>query len=339
MSRKHMPLLIGGAVVLLLAVVLIYLLVSARSRHASGAGDLALVQGKLTRLTSRPVFPSEANVQTMGRQVSIYREYMNGLYDAMRAGQPPAEDVSRARFPLVLEEVIRRLVNDARASSVALPEGFPFGFQRYTEGNLPAEDEATRLVSQLRAIEALCEILFKAGIAELQAVDRTVFEKDLQSAPVEEDYRRGRARDAEAVVAAPSTELYKDPDGLFTRERYGLTFRSSLPAMWAVLDRLAKGNPFVVLTKVEAVNAARPAVLQPKAEESKPEAAKPAAVSAPAGWTAPAAAASGEKKEAEILPRELRVAAGQELPLFRIELDLYRFADAVQAAPEGEVTP
>ena len=37
---------------------------------------------------------------------------------------------------------------------------------------------------------------------------------------------------------------------------------------------------------------------------------------------------------------DLNRASGEViLPLFRIELDLYRFADAVQAAPEGEVTP
>lgn len=339
MNRKHMPLLIGGLLVLVLAIVLLYLLFSARGRYHEGVSALSLAQGRLARLTSRAVFPSEANVQTLDKQAKIYADYLDGLYGAMREGQFASESVPRARFPLVLEEVIGQLVNDARAKSTTLPADFSFGFQRYTAGNLPADEEVERLVVQLRSIASLCEILFGAGVAELLAVDRTVFEKDAQMAPVEEEYGRRslRSREGTPDAAPASTELFKDPDGLFTKERYSLSFRAPVPALWAVLDRLAKGSPLVVLTKVEVSNPARPAVIVPKPEEAKEPAPRPASAG---GWqsAAPRETGAGDKKEPEILPRELRVVAGQELPVVRLELDLYRFVEAA-AAEKGEENP
>ena len=338
MNRKHMPLLAGGLVVLLLAIVLFYLLFSAKGRYADGFSKLTLIQSQLQRLTNRSVFPSDANVQAMGKQQEIYREYLDGLRGAMKKGQWAAEPVTRDRFRQLMEETLRQLVNDARTKAVALPADFAFGFQRYAEGNLPAEEEMNRLVDQLNSVKALCEILYDAGIGELVSVDRTVFEKDAQVAPVEEEFGRRSARNrTEAAPAAPSVELVADPMGLYTKEHYVLSYRAQDPANWKVLDRLAQGSPFVVVTRVEIVNSARPAVAPPPAEEAAPAAA-PAPVST-SGWQSPGAAAAVAKPAAEILPRELRIVAGQELPNVRLEVDLYRFAETAVDVAQGEENP
>ena len=335
MNRKHMPLLAGGLVVLLLAIVLFYLLFSAKGRYADGFSKLTAIQGQLQRLTNRSVFPSESNVQAMGKQQEIYREYLDGLRGAMKKGQWAAEPVTRDRFRQLMEETLRQLVNDARAKAVALPANFAFGFQRYAEGNLPAEEEMNRLVDQLNSVKALCEILYEAGIGELVSVDRTVFEKDAQVAPVEEEFGRRSARNRpEAAPAAPSVELAADPLGLYTKEHYVLSYRAQDAANWKVLDRLAQGSPFVVVTRVEIVNAARPAVTAPPPAEE----AAPAPVST-AGWQSPGAAAAVAKPAVEILPRELRIVAGQELPDVRLEVDLYRFAETAVDVAKGEENP
>jgi hypothetical protein len=186
----------------------------------------------------------------------------------------------------------------------------------------------------------LCEVLYDAGIGELISVDRTVFEKDAQAAPVEEaaSARRNLRNRPEAEVVAPPTELFRDPDGLFTKEHYVLSYRAQDAANWKVLDQLSKGAPFVVVTRVEISNPARPAVVPPKTEEKSATAPNPVAVGV---WkaAAPRGEDPGEKKEQEILPRELRVVAGQELPNVRLEVDLYRFAEAASAAGKGEVSP
>ena len=335
-----MPLLIGGVVVLLLAIALFFLLFSTHSRYAEGASQLSVAQSSLQRLSSRAVFPSEANVQTMGKQLDIYQEYLDGLYDSMREGQRASAPVDRDGFRRLLEEGLGSLLNDARSKSVTIAPDFAFGVQRYIAGNPPSDEDLPRLVDQFTSLGTLCRVLFDAGIGELVSVDRAVFEKDAQVAPAEEEFgRRGARNRSEPQVAAPSAELFQDPDGLFTKEHYVLSYRAQDAANWKVLDRLAKGAPFVVVTKLEISNPARPAVVPPKTEEKAAAAPKPTST---AGWKAAgteSAGVRGDKEEPTILPRELRVVAGQELPLVRLEVDLYRFAETAVAADKGEENP
>lgn len=339
MNRKHMPLLAGGVVALLLAVGLFFWLFSARGRYAEGFSKLSSSQSQLQRLTNRTTFPSPGNVQAMEKQLGIYREYLEGLKAAMKKGQRAAETITRDRFRQLLEDTLRQLANDARQKGVVLPANFAFGFQRYAEGVLPAEEEMNRLVDQLYSVKSLCEILYEAGIGELVAVERTTFEKDAQTAPVEEEYGRRSARArTEQAVAAPSVELEADPLGLHTREHYVLSYKAQDEATWRVLDRLAQGAPFVVVTKVEIVNSARPAVLVPAAAPT-PAAAAPKPTSV-AGWQAPGAATPLAAEAPEILPRELRIVAGQEWPNVRLEVDFYRFVEpAAEEVAQGEEHP
>lgn len=336
MSRKHMPLLIGGLVALVLALILGYLLVSAKSHYSAGADVLASVQSRLQRLSSRAVFPSEANVQTMGKQLDIYQDYLNGLYTSMRGGQQPAEPIDRDRFRRLLEDGLRKLLNDARTKSVTLAPNLAFGVQRYMDGTPPTDEELPRLVDQFQTIAALCEILYDAGIGELVSVDRTVFEKDALAAPVEEEFnRRGLRGRPDADAAAPLTELFKDPDGLFTKEHYVLSYRAKDAATWKVLQRLSQGTPFAVVTKLELSNPARPPVVLPKTEE-KAEPPQPVSTS---GWAAPGTAIPAVREEPTVLPRELRVVAGQELTNVRLEVDIYRFAEPASDTEKAEVNP
>ena len=338
-----MPLMVGGAVVLLLVVALAFLLVVKSGAYSESTTGLSAAQMQLQRLSTRSIFPSEANVQTLGKQLDIYREYREGLLADMRKDQRPAPAIDRDGFRRVLEDGLRRLVSDARAKSVALAPGLAFGVQRYIEGAPPSDDELPRLVDQFAAIADLCEVLYDAGIGELVSVERTVFEKDAQAAPVEEEFgRRGlRGRgEAAPAAAAASSELYRDPDGLFTREHYVLAYRAQDAANWNVLDRLSKGAPFAVVTKMEIANPSRPAVVVPKTEEASAPASAPVSTE---GWQSagPAGRLAGAAKEETVLPRELRVVAGQELSNVRLEVDLYRFAEAAAApaAGEGEVQP
>ena len=335
-----MPLLIGGAVVLLLALALGYWLFSARSRYREETDALEQSQNRLNRLSTRDVFPSDANVETMERQLDIYQDYLDGLFQTMREGQRPQEPINRDRFRQLLEQTLRRLVQAARAKSIVLPPDLAFGFQRYAAGTPPEEEHLDRLVDQLRSVSILCAVLYEAGIGELVSVERTVFEEDTPAVPVEEEYgrRRSRGRGEPEPEVVKATDLVRDPDGLFTRERYVLSYRAQDEANWKVLDRLSKGAPFVVVSKMEIVNSARPPVVPPPAPSAAEEAPRASAAAATA-WQAPGAARPAGGREAPaILPRELRVVAGQELPQVRLEVDVYRF---VQEAPaeEGEENP
>ena len=331
-----MPLLVGGAGVLLLSAVLLYLLFSVKGGYGDSFDALTMAQGKLHRLTSRAVFPSAGNVQAMGSQLEIYKEYRDGLSKAMREGQWPERTIDRDGFRRMLEEGLRKLYTDAREKSVASAPNLAFGVQRYIEGNPPVDEEIPRLVDQFGSIAALCNILYDAGIGELTSVERSIFEKDALVAVPEDDAGRLRRGRADPVAVAPNKNLFRDSDGLFTKEHYVLSYRANDAANRKVLDRLASGAPFTVVTKMEISNPARPPVVPPKAAaESVAPAPPPVAAG---GWQAPglrgAAAAAPE-----ILPRELRVVAGRELSNVRLEVDLYRFADLAGSDVKGEENP
>lgn len=330
-----MPLLIGALVAVLLAAALVFLLFRAKAAYDAESAQLMKEQRRLHQLSSRPVFPSAANVQAMNQQLEIYQEYLDGLYQAMRKGQARVLTVDRDGFRRMLEQGLRRLLTGARSKSVAIAPNLAFGVKRYIEGAAPSNEELPRLVDQFRSIATLVGILYEAGIGELVAVERTVFEEEAQVAPVEEEFVRRRPRGrAEPEPEASGNELDEDPDGLFTREHYTLVYKAQDAVNWKVLDRLSQGAPFAVVTRMEISNPARPAVVLPKAEEEAPA---PAPASKD-GWLAAGARTSpAVREEAAILPRELRVAAGQELPTVRLEVDIYRFAEAVEAP--GEENP
>lgn len=333
MNRKYMPLVIGGVLVLVLVLGLGYLLFSAQSHYADRRMNLDREQQKLRNLTNRIPFPADTNVVILSKQKAVFEEYLGDLLGALKQGQTPAGDLTRDRFRQLAEVKLRELTEEARKRNVVLPANFAFGFQRYAEGNLPPDDEMERLVDQFKSTAVLCDLLFKAGISELVAVERTVFERDVQPAPIEESYgRRGtRGRD-EAEGQAPKLDLQVDPHGLYTKEHYQFTYKAKDEAQWQVLNRLAKGTPFTVVTRVDIANPAKPVVTPPQAKTEE-HAASPVST---AGWAAPGSLQPPPKPETEILPRDLRVTAGRDLPTIVLDVDMYRFLEPPAVSAQGE---
>ena len=331
MSRKNMPLVIGGVITLLLVGVLGYVLFSAQSSYATANSELQTKGMRMKRLLDRPVYPSDANVGTMESQLGIYEDYLEDLFGAVSEGQTELEAVNRDHFRQVLQQTLRGLYQAAHKNSIKLPPEFAFGFQRYASGVLPAEEDLERLIDQLQTVKALCEILYESGVGELVSIERTVFEKDAQTvAQSEEEYtgaRRRGGRMEEAVVAAPATDLVVDEDGLFSKERYVLSYKAQDKANWNVLSRLAQGAPFTIVSRMEVQNNERPSVSLPKPAEAP-------ALAAGARPGGPAMRGGAGAEEDAVLPRQLRIVAGQELALVKLELDVYRFLQA--AAAKGE---
>lgn len=337
MSRKHLPLYVGGGVTLVLAGVLGFLLFQQTGAYEETKDSLNNAQRKLVRLTNRePAFPSEVNVEQEKKQIETYREYKDNLFAAMREGQVELWESDRDGFRRRLQECLGNLDRDAKAHSVQLPPRFPFGFQRYIAGALPEDEEIPRLMAQLQAVTAICGILYDAGIAELRGVERTEFEKNAQAAANDENAgsrlrRRGRDRGEEETAKKP-TELYVDPDRLFCKEHFAATFTARDDALWKILDRLARGAPFIVVTGVTVTNPERPVVaaVTGGGEESSGAASQD-------GWASVGGRNTLSGTQAEELPRELRICAGQEKPEVRLELDVYRFLEKSDAAEaEGE---
>jgi hypothetical protein len=335
MSRKHMPLYIGGAVSLVLLLGAGALLFMQQGAFTEKNEAMDSAGRKLKRLTDRKPFPSAANVDMLESQLEVYSAYQDDLFARMREGQETVGTVDQDRFRKLLAENLIKLVREARARSVAIPVQFPFGFHRYVAGSLPDPDEMPRLMSQMQGVTQICHILYEAGISELLGVERTEFEKAAQAdVNAEGDQpargRRGRNRDeGKEEAAADAKALYADPDGLFTREHYVVRFRGKDAAIQAVLDRFAKGAPFTVVTRMDLLNPNRPVVTVQS--ENPPPSGAPQEFGWPAA-PAPAPAAGAAPKEGEPLPRDLRVVAGREIPEVRLEIDVYRFMEPARGA-------
>ena len=82
MGRKHMPLIVGGVVVAVLSAAIGFLTFQAKGSYAEQVEALDGAQNKLKKLSGRPVFPSEANVELMGKQLETYEGYLDGLFGA-----------------------------------------------------------------------------------------------------------------------------------------------------------------------------------------------------------------------------------------------------------------
>ncbi|MBR3582284.1 MAG: Amuc_1100 family pilus-like protein [Kiritimatiellae bacterium] len=347
MSRKHMPLIVGGAVSLVLLLGAGSFLFVQQGGYAEKIESMDSVGTKLKKLTDRKPFPSASNVNRLDSQLEVYTAYQDSLFSSMSKGQEAVGTVDQDRFRRLLAESLTKLIREARAQSVAIPVQFPFGFQRYVAGSLPDPDEMPRLMSQLQGVTQLCHILYESGISELLGVERTEFEKAAggPSAEAESDMssrrgRRGRGGEEEnADAAAAAKALYTDPDGLFTKEHYILRFRAKDAAIQAVLDRLAKGAPFTVVTRMDLVNPNRPVVIvQP---DPGAPAGQPPPSFGPGGWQAPPPVrgpGGPEVKENEPLPRDLRVIAGREIPEIRLEIDLYRFVEPARGDDDADGT-
>lgn len=348
MSRKNMPVIVGGAVVGVIALVLAYFLYAAIQAYGNSSDELVDANGKLSRLQRRPVFPSRENADAMEEQVVDYEEYLQGLSKSLRLNQPSTTDFSRDRFLSDYADTMRTLLN-GRAKGVIItpPTGSSipgmFGFELYRTGTPPNEKDLPRVMSQLQDIKAVCMVLYDAGITELMGVTRTEFETAAAlAAPSDEDMgrsRRRRGREEEEPQVQPGA-LFTDPDGLFTRESYSFVFRASDKALQKVLDSLAAGQPFAVVTALDVVNPTRPVVQPPPPPPGAPAEAQggPVAASTISGFRAVGAAAPppAVKEAAPILPRELRVTAGQETPVISMKVDVYRFLDLASKQAEEE---
>ncbi len=348
MSRKNTPVIIGGIVVGVLALALLAVLFMSISEYCAQSGELDRKNKALSALRTRSVFPSAENAGQMQQQVEDYEDYLQDLVDHLRQGQAPDIQFTRDRFIPEFRDALRDLLAAARKSKVVIAVtqanmvSTCFGLGLYQEGVPPNPADLPRVMSQIQDIKALGLALCEAGVSEIVGISRTEFETAAALAAANEDEdggsrRRRRNRDEDDATVQLPGALFTDPDGLFTRESYTLTFKASDEALRKVLDSFAKGQPFVVVTSLDVSNAARPAVQPPPSAE--PVAAAPAPVSAAAktGFTAVGAPIASAQKEAPvILQRDLRVTAGQEIPTVVLGVDVYRFKNKAPAAEDDE---
>lgn len=300
--KKNMVLVVGGAISLLLALILVVVLIRVRSSYVRVQRELNLEQQKLVRLNQRDPYPSDENVEIIQTNYVVLQKFFRELMALLRQGQEEPRAIEPAEFPVRLDRTIRALWQKAAAQKVVLPQRFAFGFDRYMLGTLPAREDVYRLVIQLDTIAHLCDVLFQCKINELVSVERPLFEASLRISTEETQWEAQEEQPELQEEEIP----YQDPSKLFTRERYRITFRGTDASVREVLNRLAAHRRFFAVSRVELDN-----------EGGVPTVAPPP--SQPTSGVAP------------ILTHEDRVVAGRELVRATISVDVYRFLTASAA--------
>ncbi|MBP7829741.1 MAG: Amuc_1100 family pilus-like protein [Kiritimatiellae bacterium] len=305
--KKNMTLIVGGAIAGVLLVILLVLLFRFNSSYQKVNRELQSAQQRLTILNGRDPFPSEENVAVVRTNLAVLQDFFGTLMKSLQEGQPEIAEMEPAEFNLLLDQTRRRLFGAAAKVKVALPPGFSFGFDRYAAGTLPDAVDVPRLVAQMKEVEFLCGLLYASKIGEISSIERAVFEASARPTVATEtfvDPRMARyGGGAPAATAAATADTYKDASGLFSRQRYTVTFRGRDAAVEDFLNRVASSKRFLVVTRLQLEN-----------ETGVPKVTAPLPATAAPG-TAPAAP----------LAREKRVSAGREPVKVIVEVEVYRF--------------
>ena len=252
--RKHMVLMAGGGVALVLLIASLVFLVRFQRQYGATTRELESAYQRLQQLNNRNPFPSAENVDKIRLNLEELRKQAAQIRDVQVRSQIKGESMEPAEFAPLLEKSSRRLQQKAQESGVVLPSGFAFGFPRYAEGALPNKDDVFRLVAQLRAVEAVCDVLFQASISQVDSLERQVFDESSAGGEVAApEARRTRRATAEAAPVATSIPL-TESNALYSVERITVTVQGREIAIWDVLNAVVRHPSFMVLVDVRLEN-------------------------------------------------------------------------------------
>lgn len=324
--KKYLPLIIGCSIALLLAIGAAVLLVSSMSKQGKAQSELKSALSRLEQLNRRNPFPAQENVVLVQSNLTALKKVLDDTLGVLRKGQIEPDEIEPAEFGPLLERTIKRLRADATNNLVALPEKFAFGFDRYSAGDLPQSNAVGRLVTQLKQIGALCDIIYAARVTNLVSISREEFESQsagggpVESAPAS----LFGARPGGPASSAPALSLKDIPPAvsneLYATERFALQFSGRENAVFEVLNDLVKGPTFAVIRdlSLESVTTGQ----RIDAPGARPATAFGGA-GAPYGEATPGSVASATN--IVFTPRAERIVAGREDVRATLVVDVFRF--------------
>jgi len=320
-----MALILSGVGCILLAVLAVFFLIRSHRQYRLVNRDLKETGAQLDQLRSGNPrhgnrFPSGANVEITERnRVSLqtaFQELYKGFSVASVAGDP----VEPARFPLLLDQTLRELNEQALVNSVEVTEQFHYGFDQYASA-LPQKEDILRLTRQLAYVKIACRALFDQRINALKAVQRQPFDAAEKAGSDGTGIRR-TAPGTPGIEQIPPGE-FKDATGLYFRERIIITFRSRERNIWDTLNALVKLSPFCIISLLEIDN--RTEVVDQSSAASGAVGTENL-LTPSENLLTPVVDPAPKAKPVRILPHEERIVAGRsDVVDVKIGLDFIRF--------------
>ena len=334
--RKHMMLFVGCGIALLLAIAAAVGLFLKMSENGKAQSDLKATMTDLERLNKSQPYPSVENVVLTSNNLVVVQKALLGTQNRLRVGQVEPEQIESARFATLLERTTKQLREQAVVGAVALPEHFAFGFANYTAGDQPVSNAIPRLVTQLKTVAELCNILYAAKITNIVSIGRDEFESEMSPQGGSSAPNAPREVSRASPMGGSSVALFKDiprvaSNELYSVERFSLEFAGRENSIWEVFNALVKGPPFVVIRDVSLESVTT-------GQMTPPTAGGGGRTGAPSYSYESARPGSGGSSVTGVatnlaMRREDRVVSGREAVRATVVVDVYRFADGKGVAP------
>lgn len=156
--------------------------------HEKGAADdqqsrLDATMAELTRLRAGKPFPKSENVEKTKAQTDSYRSSLAELETELKTRTLPIVPMQPNEFQTQLRQSVSAVIENARTSKVQLPENFYLGFDEYATSLPNSAATAALLGRELKAIEALLNLIIAAHVDSLGSLTRTPLAQEKSAAP------------------------------------------------------------------------------------------------------------------------------------------------------------
>ena len=222
---KQNPFLIGFSAVMVLGVgALGYLAYSASDDHSKARSEYDDEAGELKRLQGLRPFPNEEHLKKFQAQRLELQGKVDAIQKELASKKIKIEDISPTGFQDKLRDAVARVTSKAPESNVALPEKFYMGFPIY-QSEPPKAPAAPALYRELRAIEAVMNLILEVKNVKLDDLSRSELKEEKKPVPVDPKKK----------------EKSKDDEGrsIVEKDTFTLKFTTSQENFQRILNGLA----------------------------------------------------------------------------------------------------
>lgn len=192
---------------------------------------------QLQRLQRAKPHPNQASVVEARKEAEEAAGLLQELAKELSVSVP---STTPQAFQDELAEMVKNITGKAAAKKIGLPENFYLGFEQY-ETQLPAAAIASRLLLQLRSINAVATVLLESQVGSLGSIVRTPVAGENGSDTEEADDDGNRKKKPESE--APELEIVP----------FDISFNADQSAFRTAFNRISEIEPpvFVGLVAID----------------------------------------------------------------------------------------
>ena len=185
--KRNLFFVIGGVLALVLLGVAAFYDYASWRRNSAAFDRLNEIYNTLKQLTSQRPSPSPENIETAKQQEAKLRNWIQQgrtyFQPIAPVPNPTNGPISNESFADALHRTIDQLQRDANNANVATPPQYSFSFEAERSRVKFAPGSLNALATQLGEVKSISEILFAAGINQLDGIQRVRVSDDDANGP------------------------------------------------------------------------------------------------------------------------------------------------------------